>query len=158
MLKTALVGPWCGTTCSTESHRSTLSVSGSGSPTGSFTRQVGISHTDTFAPNDDEREGFTAPEIVTLATSKTVDEPKQGLVANSEGNDDVISQHKTVDKPEQESEANSGGIDDVTREQKAVIELNQESAINFVDTNDVIRRQKKRDVIFFRIPKSDSYK
>ena len=39
-----------------ESHRSTLSVSGSGSLTGSFTRQVGISHTDTFVPNDDERE------------------------------------------------------------------------------------------------------
>ena len=91
MLKTALVEPWCGTMCSTESHRSTLSVSGSGSLTGSFTRQVGISHTDTFAPNDDEREGFTAPEIVTLATSTTVDEPKQGLVSNSEGNDDVIS-------------------------------------------------------------------
>ena len=149
MLKTALVGPWCGTTCSTESHRSTPSVSGNGSPTGSFTRQVGISHTDTFAPNDDEREGFTAPEIVTLATSKTVDKPRQGLVSNSEGNDEVISQQKTVNKPEQESEANSGEIDDVTREQKAAIELNQESPINFVDTNDVIRRQKIRDVIFF---------
>ena len=58
MLKTALGGQvsWCGTTCSTESHRSTPSVSDSGSPTGSFTRQVGISHTDTFVPNDDDDE------------------------------------------------------------------------------------------------------
>ena len=103
-----------------ESHRSTLSVSSSGSLTGSFTRQVGIYQTDTFVPNDDEREEFTAPEIVTLATSKTVDEPKQGLVSNSEGNDDVISKQKTVNKPEQESEANSGGINHVTREQNAV--------------------------------------